>query len=54
MKYVFAYNNFKTFLKGFIPLEELGSKVVFPLQAKNKLYVWRNTATDNHKVGVSF
>ena len=45
----------KTFIKGFLPIEEFGSKLVEPLKNKgNKVFVWRNSVVDNYKVGEAY
>ena len=52
-KYIFGYNSLKTLFGAFLPLDGFAAKRVFPLQS-NKLYIWRNSVTENYKVGVAY
>jgi hypothetical protein len=46
-------NTFKNFVKGIVPVEEFAQKSLNTLRG-DKVYVWRNSVTDNYKVGVGY
>jgi hypothetical protein len=53
-KYIYAYNGFMNFARGFGVLPELRSRVVAPVYHPDKVFVWRNHVTDGYKIGLYY